>query len=135
MSDFYKKLLSAYLLIFCLSIVLGVAVTNADIAVPGPTNPALEGPTTNLNKLNNSPIQSSNDIFDRMAGIVRWLYRIFFVIAIYFLLLTGFNYLTAGGNPEKIQKAHGSLIWALVAIVIALLSVGIAQIITSFLTA
>ena len=81
-----------------------------------------------------SPIKTPGDITKVLKGILRWTYYIFFILAVYFILLAGFSYFTAGGNPEKIQKANTSLLWAFVAIAIGLISVGAAQIITSFIT-
>lgn len=81
-----------------------------------------------------SPIQTPGDVTEVIKGIVRWTYYIFFVLAVYFILIAAFGYLTAGGNPEKIKSANSSLLWAFVAIAVALISVGAAQIITSFIT-
>lgn len=81
-----------------------------------------------------SPIKTPDDITDALKRILRWTYYAFFILAIYFILLAAFSYFTAGGNPEKIQKANTSLLWAFVAIAIGLISVGAAQIITSFIS-
>lgn len=81
-----------------------------------------------------SPVQSPEEIVAVLEQFVRWFYLIFFILAVYFLLVAAFNYLTAGGDPEKIKKAHGSLLWSFVAIVVALISVGAAQIIYTFIT-
>ena len=81
-----------------------------------------------------SPIKNPGDISRVFEQIVRWTYYIFFVLAVYFLLLAAFTYLTAGGNPENLKKAHSSLGWAFVAIAVALISVGAASIIKSFIT-
>ena len=82
----------------------------------------------------NSPIKTPGDISRVLEQIVRWTYYIFFVLAVYFILIAAFSYLTAGGDPEKLKKAHSSLLWAFVAIAIALISVGAAQIVKSFIT-
>jgi H+/gluconate symporter-like permease len=38
------------------------------------------------------------------------------------VLLAGFFYMTAGGNPEKIKRAHKTLLWALAGIAVVLLA-------------
>lgn len=77
-------------------------------------------------------INSPNQIFNILTKIVRWAYTIFFVVAVFFILLAAFNFLTAQGDATKIQNARDQILWAVVAIIIALISVGAAQIIKSF---
>jgi large-conductance mechanosensitive channel len=81
-----------------------------------------------------SPIKEPSDIFRILAKVVQYAYTIFFIVAIIFIIVAAFNFLTAGGNPEKIQSARSQITWAVVAIAIALISVGAAQIIKTFIT-
>ncbi len=74
-------------------------------------------------------------LVDVLRNVVRWVYIIFFVIAVMFILFAAFNYLTAGGEAEKVTKAKNQLIYAVVAIVVALLAVGFETIIRNFLAA
>jgi magnesium-transporting ATPase (P-type) len=80
-----------------------------------------------------SPISTDRELLNVVTSVVKWVYTIFFVVAVVFILFAAFNYLTAGGQPEKVKSSHTQLIWASVAIAIALLSVAAAQIIQSFL--
>ena len=70
-----------------------------------------------------------------MRFVVRWVYIIFFVIAVLMILFAAFTYLTAAGNEEKVKKARDSIIYAAVAVAVALLAVGFEQIIRTFLEA
>jgi undecaprenyl pyrophosphate phosphatase UppP len=72
-------------------------------------------------------------LVDVLRNVVRWVYIIFFVLAVMFILFAAFNYLTAGGEAEKISKAKNQLIYAIIAIVVALLAVGFETIIRNFL--
>lgn len=72
-------------------------------------------------------------LVDRFAGIVRWVYIIFFTVAVLLILLAAFTYLTAAGDEEKLKQARDRLIYAAVAIVVALLAVGFRAIIENFL--
>ena len=81
-----------------------------------------------------SPIKEPEDIFVILAKVVQYTYTIFFIVAVIFILVAAFNFLTAQGEPEKIKNARAQITWALVAIAIALISVGAAQIIQTFLT-
>ena len=81
----------------------------------------------------NSPIQTPQKIFDILKRIVQYVYTIFFVVAVIFIIIAAFNFLTGGDNPEKIKSAQNQILWASVAIAIALLSLGAAQIIKDFI--
>lgn len=80
-----------------------------------------------------TPICSIADIFTVLNNIVSWMYRIFFVVAVLFILLAAYNYLTARGNPETIQKVNKQILYAVIAIIIAIVSVGFDVIIRKFL--
>jgi amino acid transporter len=80
-----------------------------------------------------SPVKTPEGLIDVAAGIVKWVYIIFFIIAVMFILFAAFNYLSGAGNPEKLKKAHDMIIYAAIAIAIALLAVGAVTIIKNFL--
>src|SRR5437868_14748001 len=77
-----------------------------------------------------SPIKRPEDIVNVLKQFVRWFYLIFFILAVYFLLSAAFTYLSQGGSPEGVKKANKTLLWSVVAIVVALISVGFASIIS-----
>jgi len=81
-----------------------------------------------------SPIKEPGDIFRILAKIVQYTYTIFFIVAVVFIIVAAFNFLTSQGNPEKINSAKSQITWAIVAIAIALISVGATQIIKAFIT-
>ena len=70
-----------------------------------------------------------------LGQIVRWVYIIFFIIAVLMIILAAFSYLTAGGDEEKVKAAKNRIIYAAVAIMVALLAVGFESIIRTFLVA
>lgn len=80
-----------------------------------------------------SPIESAPDITKVVIFATQGWYTSFFIFAVIFILIAAFKYLTAAGKPENIQTAHKMLIWAAVAVAIALIAVGATQIIKSFL--
>lgn len=81
-----------------------------------------------------SPIKTPDKIFAILKSIVQYTYTIFFIVAIIFIIVAAFNFLTAKGEPEKIKGARAQILWACVAIAIALISVAAAQIINTFIT-
>jgi phosphoglycerol transferase MdoB-like AlkP superfamily enzyme len=76
---------------------------------------------------------SVGGVVDVLRSVVRWVYIIFFIIAVMFILFAAFSYLTAGGDPETVAKAKNQIIYAAIAIAVALLAVGFEQIIRTFL--
>jgi len=68
-----------------------------------------------------------------IINLVRWVYIIFFILAVLFILFAAFTYLGAAGDEAKIAKAKNQIIYAIVAIVVALLAVGFQTIARDFL--
>lgn len=80
-----------------------------------------------------SPVRSINDVLQILNNIVGWVYRIFFVVAALFIIFAAYSYLTAQGNPETIQKVNKQILYAVIAIIVALLSLSFDVIIANFL--
>jgi len=51
-----------------------------------------------------------------------WLTRVFWIVAVVFIVLAAFKFLTSGGDEKKIGAAKTALIYAFVAIGVAILS-------------
>ncbi len=71
-----------------------------------------------------SPIKDVKQIFTILNRIVVLIYQAFFIVAIGFVILAAFGYLTGGDDPEKIKSATKRILYAAVAIAVALVSVG-----------
>ncbi len=80
-----------------------------------------------------SPISTPDQIFSILKTIVQYTYTIFFIVAVLFIIFAAFSFLNAKGDPTKITAARSQILWAIVAIVIALISVAAAQIINNFI--
>lgn len=80
-----------------------------------------------------SPVRDAPGLVDVVRKVVVWTYTLFFILAVLLIIFAAFAYLTAGNNAEQIKTAHKRLIWAAVAIVVALLAVGAELIIKDFL--
>lgn len=79
-------------------------------------------------------VGKASGLIDILKAIVKWTYVIFFIIAVLFLLLAAYNYLTAQGDPEKVKSVHNQLIYAAVAVAVALMAVSFDLIIRNFIT-
>ena len=80
-----------------------------------------------------SPIDSVTDVEVVLNNIVRWAQVIFFILAALFIIFAAFEYLTAGGDDEKVKKAKNMLIYAIVAIAVALVAGGMKALVGTFL--
>lgn len=99
----------------------------ANVAVGQLSNPQIPGVTAV------SRVSTVGGLVDTIRFVVRWVYIIFFVIAVLMIIFAAFTYLTAAGNEEKVKKARDMIIYAAVAVAVALLAVGFEQIIRTFL--
>jgi hypothetical protein len=81
-----------------------------------------------------SPINSVSQGVDILSSVVGWVYRVFFILTVLFVLLAAYKYLTKADDAEKIKEARQQLVYAAIAVVVALLSVGFSAIVDSFLT-
>src|SRR3989344_1106012 len=68
---------------------------------------------------------SIEDIIDILDRLLNWMFTILMTVAVTFILYAAFVYLTAGGDPEKVKTASNQLIYAAVAIAVALVAKGI----------
>ncbi len=63
--------------------------------------------------------------------IVGWLFTFLIILTVVFVIIAAFKYLTAAGDPEKVKSAGNTLVYAAIAIVVALFARGLPLIIGS----
>jgi len=82
----------------------------------------------------NSTITGFNSVTSFINVIVGgWIFWLLMVFVVIFILYAAFLYLTSGGDPEKTGKAKGVIIYAVIALAVALLAKAIVAIVTSAL--
>ncbi len=111
-----SKILFIILSVAIFSLLIGSSVSA--IVIPGIQQ---AGPTT------------VSGIVDILRNIVKWIYIIFFIIAVMFILFAAYTYLMAQGDPEKVNTARNEIIYAVVAIIVALLAVGLDTAVATFI--
>lgn len=79
-------------------------------------------------------INSFDQIVTLVSDVVRWIYILFFIIAVAIIIFAAFTYLGAGDNPDNAVKARKMITYAAIAIAVALLAVSFRIIIENFLT-
>ncbi len=68
-----------------------------------------------------------------LQNVVSWLFSIFLIVAVIFLLIAAFKYLTSGGDASKVSEATNAVIYAAVAIGVALLAASVTFLVRDFL--
>jgi uncharacterized membrane protein len=68
-----------------------------------------------------------------ICTIINWIFWLLIILTIIFVLVAAFRYLTAAGDPEKVKAAGATLLYAAIAIVIALIAKGLPLIVSSFI--
>jgi hypothetical protein len=65
---------------------------------------------------------AGNDVNSLIRTVINWLLGIAFGVAVLFMIIGGFWYITAAGNEETAEKGKGTVINAIIGIVIIILS-------------
>ncbi len=69
---------------------------------------------------------------DLIQTIFNVVFGILVIVAAFFLLFAAFEYITAQGEQEKIHKAKNTIVYAIVALVVAILAWGLPRVVLSF---
>ena len=110
-----------------LTLKLGAAAVAFMPAVALAADPKFKNPPSTI-------VTSKGDLLGLLGTVRDWFYTIFLVVAVIFLIMAAFQYLTAAGDPERIKKAKTALIYSIVAIAIALLAGGITAVVKDMLS-
>lgn len=76
-------------------------------------------------------LSDTNQFYTFLNRIFTIVYALFFAVAAFFFLFAAFTYLTAGGNEANIGKAKNILLYAVVAIIVALIALSIGTFVRS----
>ncbi len=77
-----------------------------------------------------TPIQA----IQTLCTIAGWLFTFLIVFAIIFVIYAAWNYLTAAGDPEKVSAASRQLIYAAVAVAVAIFAKGLPLLVSGLLS-
>ena len=100
----------------------------ASAQLTAPTAPTQVGSIPQANNLN-----SLQSVLQTVCVVFSWLFYFLVALTVVFIVIAAFKYLTAAGNPEKVSSAGSTLLYAAIAIAVALLARAIPNIVSSFL--
>ncbi len=66
-----------------------------------------------------------------LCNVLGWAFVILILLAVVFVIVAAFRYLTAAGDPEKVKKANYTLLYAAISVAVALLAKAVPLIVTS----
>lgn len=81
-----------------------------------------------------SPINSVQDIINVILKVLRWMQIIFWIFAAGAIFYAGYLYLGAAGDEKRVGKAKNQILYAVIAIAVALIAPGVVNLIRDVLT-
>ncbi len=80
---------------------------------------------------------AQNVSFSTLSGAlcttVAWIFTLLVILTVIYVLFAAYNYLTSSGEEEKIKKANHQLLYAAIALIVAILSKAIPAFVGIFL--
>ena len=64
-------------------------------------------------------------MIDALESLVDWLFTILLIIAVIFLVIAAFSFVTASGDPDKVGKARRFVLYALIGVAVAVAARGL----------
>ena len=78
--------------------------------------------------------EDPDQLIRRIESIVKWLVTFLVVFSSIFIVAAGFNYVTSGGDKDKIDKAKTQLTYGLVGVGIAALAYALPRVVFRIVT-
>lgn len=69
------------------------------------------------------------DVMQALDDITNWLFAILLITAVIFLIVAGFYFITAQGDPDKVSKARNMVLWSLVGVAVGVLAKGLVMLV------
>ena len=62
------------------------------------------------------------EIFTSLDKVFTYLFPIGMILAVAFIIVGGYMWMTSAGNPDKVKQAQGTLTWAIIGLLFVLLA-------------
>jgi multisubunit Na+/H+ antiporter MnhF subunit len=112
---------------------IGLFFTQISAVYAQASNSNFIAPFQNNQSMSGGGLWTFTSLLAIFVTIVQWVYTIFFIVAVLFFLLAAYNFILGGTNEDRIKTAKNQLRWGVVAIVVALLSMGVTYAVATFL--
>lgn len=74
------------------------------------------------------------DVWDSLDQIVNWIFAILLVVAVIFILIAAFQFITAAGDADKVKTARNFVLYALIGVAVAFLAKGLIVFVQTIVT-
>ncbi len=81
-----------------------------------------------------APVTSLSAVGTSLCNITNWLFYFLIILAVIFIIVAAFKYLTAAGDPEKVKSASHMLLYAAIAIVVGVIAKAVPSLIGTILS-
>lgn len=75
------------------------------------------------------PQLQSVDVMEVLNNIVNWAFAILLVVAVIYLIIAGYFFVTSQGEPDKMSKARNMVLYALIGVLVAFISKGLVELV------
>lgn len=116
-----KKLLSLIAILSIFTVIGSPMLVNAFSGIPGVPVVSAAGHVA----ATGSPELPSTSVSTSIVRIGNWSFYFLILIAVIFIVVSAFQFLTAGGNPDNVTRARNTLMYALVGVALAVLAKGL----------
>ncbi len=72
-----------------------------------------------------------NDVWTLMCTFFGWIFMGIMFVAVVYIVIAAYTYITANGDPKKVDKANHMLLYAVIGVVVAVLARNIPKIAAS----
>lgn len=74
------------------------------------------------------------DLFGVLDNVFNYVFPLAGLICLIFIIIGGYMWMSAAGDPARIKTAQNTLTWAIIGLVVVLLAIAIIEIIVKFIS-
>jgi len=67
-----------------------------------------------------STVAPATDVMTILNNLTNWLFALLLIIAVIFIIVAAFNFVTASGDPEKTKTARNFVLYALIGVLVGI---------------
>ncbi len=73
------------------------------------------------------------DLVERLDTVLEFLFPIGVLLAVVFVIIGGYMWMTSAGNPDKVKQAQGTLTWAIIGLIFVVVAAFLVQILFDYI--
>lgn len=74
------------------------------------------------------------ELFGVFDNVFDYIFPLAGLICVVFIIIGGYMWMSAAGDPARIKTAQGTLTWAIIGLIVVLLAVAIIQVVIKFVS-